>query len=112
MIRADDRGVGGKQEQARRGQNHGKLDAQAADDQPELEMKLSLSVALICSGSRPIDSAVRTGEVTTMVSITASIAQRVVRRRGKRMVGTQLADAFQTGKSQPRRGKTDQKLIV
>ena len=50
-------------------------------------MNLSLSVALKCSGKRPIDKAVSTGEVMTMVTITAPMAHRVVRRRGKRIVG-------------------------
>ncbi len=34
-----------------------------------------------------MDSAVRTGAVMTMVTITAVMAQRVVRRRGNFMVG-------------------------
>ncbi len=54
---------------------------------PNCDMNLSLSVALKCSGKRPMDRAVRTGAVMTMVTITAVMAQRVVRRRGNFIVG-------------------------
>ena len=45
---------------------------------PSSEMNRSLSVALSCSGNRPMDNAVKTGEVTIMVTITAAMARRVI----------------------------------
>jgi len=54
---------------------------------PSSEIKRSLSVALIWSGNKPIDSAVNIGAVTTIVTITVNMARRVVFRSGKRIAG-------------------------
>ena len=76
--------------------NNSKLDAvrttaslipRPPTNMPSSEMKRSLSAAFSCSGSKPIDSAVKIGEVMTMVMMTATMARRVVRRSGNRMAG-------------------------
>ena len=51
------------------------------------EMKRSLWVALNSADNRWIDNRVNNGEVNSVVTITANIAQRAVRRSGKRMFG-------------------------
>src|SRR5919109_1947762 len=51
------------------------------------DMNRSLCVPLMSDESRLIDRCDNSGDVMTMVAITASIAHRVVRRKGSRIVG-------------------------
>jgi hypothetical protein len=50
-------------------------------------MKRPLSVALISGGRTAMDRPLKIGEVKIIVTITAAIAWRVVRRSGKRIAG-------------------------
>jgi len=112
MVGADDRGVGGEQQQAGSGQNHSEFEAQAADDHAQFRYE-SLAFGRLevlgqkANGERGEDRRSDDhGDYHRRHGPASSAPQ------GKFHGWTQLADAFQTGKCQPSRRKSDQQLIV